>query len=100
MSEQSQQQPERGEAHEPTAMSPLDAAFLATSRLRMAGEDTQAIAADATAENFGHADLAELVQQVTQQLGTVTNEIADRMEQDLHTFATKQQDNGEPPHDG
>lgn len=100
MSEQPQQQPERREQQETTEMSPLDQAFLHASRLRMVGEETSSVGAGMTADVMGHAGLAEMVQQVTAQLSTAADEIAGRMEQDLHTLAEQEREDEEPPHDG
>lgn len=81
--------PERSDQHS-SELSPLDQAFLASSQLRMVGEETSAMAPGMTPEVFGNAELAAMVQQFTQNLGSVTTHIADRMDQDLGTFAQAQ----------
>lgn len=81
----SDQPPNHDEQPEDT-LAPLDEAFLSASRLRMVGDETSSLAAGMTEDVIGHAGLADMVQQVTEQLGAAAHEVAGRMEQNLHTF--------------
>lgn len=81
--------PERSDEHG-GELNPLDEALLATSRMRMIGEEASDMAPGMTEDVFGHAGVAAMVQEFTQRLGAVTTEIADRMEQNLGSVAESQ----------
>lgn len=80
-------------------LSPLDEAFLASSRMRMIGEETSAMSSGMTEDVFGNAELASMVAQFTRDLGAVSTQIADRMDQDLGTLAEEQHKRGDDTSD-
>lgn len=72
-------------------LSAMDEARLATSRMRMVGEEAGAMSEDMTAEVFGHAGIADMVAQFTRDMGVVTSQLADRMDESLAEFTQAQQ---------